>query len=151
MQQPVSTDSPSSAINQQRRPKGLVKQEFRFLCLQVVGGSRDAKQDVIVTSWISMEGPTAPRSAARRIQPANCGLISHIFSAEQVCMLKSLWGKCLLVPTDKPNLLSPSNTDFWNVPNRTEQEAEWAHYAEDLLHFLQGSKVFLFINPRVLT
>lgn len=58
------------------------------------------------------------RSGAHRIQPANCGLISHIFSVEQVCMLKSLWGKCLLVPTDKPNLLSPSNTDFWNVPNR---------------------------------
>lgn len=43
---------------------------------------------------------------------------SPIFTAEQVCVLKSLWGKCLLVPTDKPNLLSQSNTDFWNVPNR---------------------------------
>lgn len=33
----------------------------------------------------------------------------------------------------------------------TEQEPEWAHYAEDLLHFLQGSKVLLLINPRELT
>lgn len=61
---------------------------------------------------------------------------SHIFTAEQVCMLKPLWGKCLLVPTDKPNLLSPSNTDFWNVPNRKNRaDTGTGAFAGDRFHF----------------
>lgn len=67
-------------------------------------------------------------------------------------MLKSLWGKCLLVPTDKPNLLSPSNTDFWNVPNRKNSAGTgMGAYAGDLLHFLHCSvdtEVFLNFKSR---
>lgn len=55
------------------------------------------------------------------------------FYVEQVWMLKSLWGKCLLVATDKPNLLSQSNTDFWNVPIFAVTEwIEIHRYPEDI-------------------
>lgn len=61
------------------------------------------------------------KTGAEKRERRNCTQSCHIFYAEQVCMLKTLRGKCLLVPTDKPNLLCPSNSDFWNVPDRKKR------------------------------
>lgn len=94
---------------QQKLARLLSKSSCPYVCRSL---KKDASRALL---WLpeSIKWPNA--------QSVNCGLISHSFSTEQVCMSKSLWGKCLLVPTDKPNLLSPSNTDFWNVPNRKKR------------------------------
>lgn len=60
-------------------------------------------------------------------------------------MLKSPWGKCLLVPTDKPSLLSPSNTHFWNVSSSpplhgAERQRSWLSLGGRSAHFKTHSR-----------
>lgn len=68
------------------------------------------------------------------------------FYAEQVWMLKSPWGKCLLVPTDKPSLPCPSNTHFWNVSSspltaqQRERGAGWLSAVDPHIFFFFYTK-----------